>query len=105
MIIVTTDYIPGKNIIEVIGYMSAGTVRSKNLGKDIGAGLKGLAGGEIHSYTEMQEESRKIAVGRLVEKAEKEGANAIIGLRLTSSSIMSSASEMVAYGTAVKIED
>ena len=101
MIIVTTDNVPGKNIVEVIGYMSAGTVRSKNLGKDIGAGLKGLAG----SYTEMQEKSHKIAVGRLVEKAEKEGANAIIGLRLTSSSIMSSASEMVAYGTAVKIEE
>lgn len=105
MLIVTSDSIPGKNITEVIGYISASTVRSKNIGKDIGAGLKSLAGGEIHSYTEMQEESRKIAVGRLVEKAESMGANAIIGLRLTSSSIMSSASEMVAYGTAVKIDD
>ena len=105
MIIVTTDSIPGKNIIDVLGYVAEGTVRSKNLGKDIGAGLKSLAGGELHSYTEMQEESRKIAVGRLVEKAEKMGANAIIGLRLTSSSIMASASEIVAYGTAVIIED
>ena len=105
MIVVTTDLIPGKNIIEVLGYVAQGTVRSKNVGKDIGAGLKSLAGGEIHSYTEMQEESRKIAVGRLVEKAKDMGANAIVGLRLTSSSIMSGASEIVAYGTAVIIEE
>lgn len=89
MIIVTTDTIPGKNIVEVIGYLSVGTV----------------IGSEIHSYTKMQEESRKITAGRLIEKAQKEGANAIIGLRLTSSSIMSSTSGMVAYGTAVKIEE
>ena len=105
MIIVTSETIPNKNIVEVYGYIAEGTVRSKNLGKDIGAGLKSLAGGELHSYTEMQEESRKIAVGRLAEKAEKMGANAIIGIRLTSSSIMTSASEIVAYGTAVRIEE
>lgn len=105
MLIVTTDTIPGKNIIEVIGYVASGTVRSKNLGKDIGAGLKSLAGGELHSYTEMQNESRQIAVGRLVEKAKALNANAIVGLRLMSSSIMNSASEMVAYGTAVRIEE
>ncbi|MBC5996922.1 hypothetical protein EAI30_08105 [Romboutsia ilealis] len=105
MLIVTTDAIPGKNIIEVIGYVASGTVRSKNLGKDIGAGLKSLAGGELHSYTEMQNESRQIAIGRLVEQAEALNANAIVGLRLMSSSIMNSASEMVAYGTAVKIEE
>ena len=105
MLIVTTDAIPGNNIIEVIGYVASGTVRSKNLGKDIGAGLKSLAGGELHSYTEMQNESRQIAIGRLVEQAEALNANAIVGLRLMSSSIMNSASEMVAYGTAVKIEE
>ena len=105
MLIVTTDTIPGKNIIEVIGYVASGTVRSKNLGKDIGAGLKSLAGGELHSYTEMQNESRQIAVGRLVEQAKNLNANAIVGLRLMSSSIMNSASEMVAYGTAVRIEE
>lgn len=105
MLIVTPDAIPGKNIIEVIGYVASGTVRSKNLGKDIGAGLKSLAGGELHSYTEMQNESRQIAIGRLVEQAEALNANAIVGLRLMSSSIMNSASEMVAYGTAVKIEE
>lgn len=105
MIIATTENIQGKKITKVLGYTAAGTVRSKNLGKDIGAGFKSLAGGELHSYTEMQEESRQIAVGRLVEKAEAMGANAIVGLRLTSSSIMNSASEMVAYGTAVIVED
>ena len=105
MIIVTTDLIPGKNIVDVLGYVAAGTVRSKNVGKDIGASLKSLAGGELHSYTDMQEESRKIAVGRLIEKAEAMGANAVVGLRLTSSNIMASASEIVAYGTAVIIEE
>ena len=105
MIIVTTDSIPGKKIVEVLGYIAEGTVRSKNVGKDIGEAFKSLAGGELHNYTEMQEESRKVAVGRLIEKAESMGANAIIGLRLTSSSIMSTASEIVAYGTAVKIEE
>ena len=63
MIVVTTDLIPGKNIIEVLGYVAQGTVRSKNVGKDIGAGLKSLAGGELHSYTEMQEESRNCIKG------------------------------------------
>ena len=105
MIIVTTDSIPGKKVVNVLGYVSAGTVRSKHLGNDIGSAFKSLAGGELHSYTEMQEEARKIAIGRLIDKAKEMGANAIVGLRLTSSSIMSNASEMVAYGTAVYVED
>ncbi|MGL5314762.1 MAG: heavy metal-binding domain-containing protein [Peptostreptococcaceae bacterium] len=105
MLIVTTETIHGKNIVEVLGYVASGTVRSKNFGKDIGAGLKSLAGGELNAYTEMQNESRQIAVGRLVEQAKDMGANAIIGLRLMSSTVMSGASEMVAYGTAVIIEE
>lgn len=105
MLIVTTENIPGKNIVEVMGYIASGTVRSKNFGKDIGAGLKSLAGGELHSYTEMQNEARQIAVGRLVEQAEGMNANAIIGLRLMSSTILQGASEIVAYGTAVRIEE
>lgn len=105
MIIVTTDLIPGKNITKVIGYIAQNTVQSKNIGKDVSAGLKSLVGGELRSYTEMQEESRKIAIDRLSKKAEEMGANAIVGLRLASSNIMSSASEIIAYGTAVVIED
>ena len=105
MIITTINNVPGKEIKEVYGFVSASTVRTKNIGKDIGASFKTLVGGEIKAYQEMMEEARKIAIGRMVEKAEKMGANAIIGLRLTSSSIMTSASEIVAYGTAVRIEE
>ena len=71
MIIVTTENIPGKEIKEVFGFVSASTVRTKNIGKDIGAGFKTLVGGEIKAYQEMMEESRKIAIGRMVEKAEE----------------------------------
>lgn len=105
MIIVTTETIPDKEITKVFGYVAESTVMTKHLGKDICAAFKGLAGGEVLEMTKMQNESRQIAVGRVKEKAEKMGANAIIGLRLSSSSIMTNASEMIAYGTAVYVED
>ena len=105
MLIVTTETIPGKKITKVFGYVGESTVRTKNLGKDICSAFKSLAGGELREMTEMQNEARMIAVGRVSEKAEQMGANAIVGLRLASSSIMSNASEMVAYGTAVYVED
>ena len=103
MIITTTESIPGKEIKEVYGIVTASTVRSKNIGKDIGAGLKSLAGGEIKTYNEMMEEARKIAIGRMVEKAV--GANAVIGMRIGTSAVMAGASEVIAYGTAVLIEE
>lgn len=105
MIITTIDSVPGKEIKEVYGFVSASTVRTKNIGKDIGAGFKTLVGGEIKAYQEMMEEARKIAIGRMVEKAETMGANGIIGMRLSTSAIMSGASEVIAYGTAVLIEE
>ena len=105
MLIVTTESIPGKEIIEVKGLVKGSTIRSKNIGKDIGSAFKGLVGGELNGYNEMLTEARQIAIGRMVEDAEAKGANAIIGLRLMSSSVMSGAAEMVAYGTAVVIKD
>ena len=105
MLIVTTDTIVGKNIVEVLGYVNGQTVMSKNIGKDITSGLRSLAGGELVNYTKMQEESRQIAVDRMVKQAEEMGANAIVGLRFGGASIMQGASEMLAYGTAVRIED
>lgn len=105
MIIVTTETIPGKKITKVFGYVSQSTVRSKHIGKDISSALKSVVGGELEDMTAMQNESRQIAIGRTVEKAKELGANAIVGLRLTSSNIMSTASEMIAYGTAVYVED
>ena len=104
MIIVTTDQIPGKEIKEVVGVVSGGTVQSKNIGKDIGAGLKGLVGGEMKSYTAMMEEARDIAMKRLVEKASSAGANAIVGMRFMTSAIVQGAREVIAYGTAVVVE-
>ncbi|MBQ1769596.1 MAG: heavy metal-binding domain-containing protein [Turicibacter sp.] len=105
MLIVTTESIPGKEIIEVKGLVKGSTVRSKNIGKDIGSSFKNLVGGELNSYNEMLTEARQIAIGRMVEDAKAQGANAIVGLRLMSSSVMAGAAEMVAYGTAVVIND
>ncbi|MEE1237785.1 MAG: heavy metal-binding domain-containing protein, partial [Turicibacter sp.] len=100
MLIVTTESIPGKEIIDVKGLVKGSTVRSKNIGKDIGSSFKNLVGGELNSYNEMLTEARQIAIGRMVEDAKAQGANAIVGLRLMSSSVMAGAAEMVAYGTA-----
>ncbi len=105
MLIVTTDQIPGIEIIEVKGLVKGSTVRSKNIGRDIGASFKNLVGGELTGYNEMLTEARQIAIGRMVDDAKAQGANAIIGLRLMSSSVMAGAAEMVAYGTAVVIND
>lgn len=104
MIVVTTETIPGKEIVDVIGVVSGGTVQSKNIGKDIGAGLKGLVGGEMKSYTTMMEEARDIALKRLIDKAADSGANAVVSMRFMTSSIIQGASEVIAYGTAVVIE-
>ncbi len=105
MIITTINNVPGKEIKEVYGFVSASTVRTKNIGKDIGASFKTLVGGEIKAYQEMMEEARKIAIGRMVEKAEAMGANAVIGMQISTSAIMAGASEVIAYGTAVLIEE
>lgn len=105
MLIVTTDSIPGKEIIEVKGLVKGSTVRSKNIGKDIGASFKNLVGGELTGYNEMLIEARQIAMGRMADEAESLGANAVVGVRLMSSSVMAGAAEMVAYGTAVVIND
>ena len=104
MIVVTTEQIQGKEIKQVIGVMSGGTVQSKNIGKDIGAGLKGLVGGVMKSYSQMMEEARNVALQRLIDKASDAGANAIVGMRFMTSSIIQGASEVIAYGTAVVVE-
>ena len=105
MIITTIESVPGKEIKEIFGFVSASTVRTKNIGNDIGAVFKNMVGGEIKAYNEMMEEARKIAIGRMVEKAEAMGANAIIGMKIGTSAVMAGASEVIAYGTAVLIEE
>lgn len=104
MIIVTTDQVPGMEIKEWKGFVKGNTIQTKHLGKDIMASLKNLVGGEIADYTEMMSQARQVAIGRMVEDAEEKGANAIVGCRLQTSSVMNSASEVIAYGTAVIVE-
>lgn len=104
MIIVTTDEIPGKTITKTLGLVRGNTIRARHVGRDISAALRNLVGGEIKDYTKMMAESREQALDRMLEEAESLGANAIIGARFTTSMIMQSASEILAYGTAVIVE-
>ncbi len=104
MIITTIETIPGKTIKEILGVARGQIVRAKHVGSDIGAGLKGLVGGEIRGYTDMMEKARIEATKRMIEDAEKMGADAIVGMRYGSSTIMGGASEMLAYGTALKLK-
>lgn len=101
MIIVTIDHVPGRNY-EVLGVVKGNVVQSKNFGKDFMSAMKGLVGGEIADYTEMLAEARQIATGRMVKDAESLGADAIVGMRYASASVMQGAAEVIAYGTAVK---
>lgn len=105
MLVVTTETIPTKEIIEVKGYVKGSSIRSKHIGKDIGSAIKSLVGGELNSYNQMLDEAREIAINRMIEDARRKGANAIVGVRLMSSSVVSGAAEMVAYGTAVLVEE
>ena len=105
MIIATTDEIEGKRIEEVLGVVMANTVRAKHLGRDIMAGFRNIAGGEITEYTKLMAESREVAVQRMAERAESMGANAVVGARFMTAGIASGASEVLAYGTAVRVSD
>jgi len=103
MFLVNTPTIEGKKIKEVLGLVRGNTVHAKHLGKDIGAGLKTLIGGEIKAYTEMLTNARDDATGRMVDEAEKLGADAVVNVRYTTSQTMQGAAEILAYGTAVKL--
>ncbi|MDH5695453.1 MAG: YbjQ family protein [Dehalococcoidia bacterium] len=104
MIITTSAQIEGKTIIKTIGLVNGSTIRARHLGKDIMAGLRGMVGGEITEYTKMMAEAREEAIQRMVEDAEKKGANAIVSMRFTTSMIMQNASEILAYGTGVVLK-
>lgn len=104
MIIVTTERIENYEVVEVLGPVFGLTVRARGLGKDIMASFKGLLGGEINQYTEMLEDARKQAMDRMVQNATYMGANAIVMMRFDSGEIGQNMSEIVAYGTAVKVK-
>jgi len=101
MLLLNIDYIPGKEI-EALGIVRGTVVQSKSFGKDFMAGMKTLVGGEIESYSQLLNEARQIATKRMVDQAEELGADAVVNIRYTSASIMQSAAEITAYGTAVK---
>lgn len=103
-IVSTLEYVPGYRVKRVLGVVSGSVVRARNIGRDIVAALRNIAGGEIVEYTELLAGSRDDALKRMVEKAKAVGANAVIGVRLATSNIMSGAAEVVAYGTAVILE-
>ncbi len=103
MILVNTDFISGKELI-TLGLVKGGTIQSKNIGKDILQAFKSLVGGELVAYTEMMNEARALATKRMVEEAEKLGADGIVNIRYASSAIMQNAAEVIAYGTAVSFK-
>ena len=104
MIITTTETIFGKKVVKTLGLVKGNTIRARHLGRDIVAGFRNIIGGEITEYTKMLAESREQALDRMQEEAKKLGANAIVGMRFITASIMGGAAELLAYGTAVVVE-
>lgn len=104
MINTTTDFIPGKEVVEILGVARGSTVRARNIGRDIFASFKNIIGGEIDEYTKLQAFAREEAMHRMNQDAERLGADAIINIRLTTAMIMQGTAEILAYGTAVKLK-
>jgi uncharacterized protein YbjQ (UPF0145 family) len=103
MILTTTDTVEGRAIAQTIGLVKGSTIRARHVGKDIVAGLRGVVGGEITEYTKMMAEAREEALSRMLQDAEAQGADAVVGMRFGTSMVMSSAAEVIAYGTGVKL--
>ncbi|MFH1631622.1 MAG: YbjQ family protein [bacterium] len=104
MMLTTTETVPGREIKEILGIAKGNTIRAKHVGKDIIAGLRTIVGGEIKEYVEAMNEAREQALHRLIEQAESMGADAVVGLRFTTSQVMTGAAELLVYGTAVKFK-
>tara|TARA_R110002049_G_scaffold225521_1_gene397442 strand:+ start:60167 stop:60481 length:315 start_codon:yes stop_codon:yes gene_type:complete len=104
MILTNIEEVPGRKILEHYGLVQGNTIRAKHVGKDILAGIKNIFGGELAAYTELLSESRKEATNRMIQQAEAMGANAIINVRYSTSSVAQGAAELYAYGTAVRVE-
>ena len=105
MILTTTDTIQGKRIVSTIGVVRGNTIRARHLGRDILATLRNIVGGEIQEYTKLMAESREQALDRMRDEATRLGANAVVGLRFTTSFVSQAAAELLAFGTAVVVED
>jgi len=105
MIVTSCENIAGKKVVRTIGLVRGNTIRARHVGRDIGAMLRGIVGGEIKEYTKLMAESREQAYDRMIADAESQGANAIIMTRYSTSAVMSGAAELLAYGTAVVVEE
>lgn len=105
MIVTTTDEISGKRIVRTLGIVRGNTIRARHLGRDVMAGLRNIVGGEVSEYTKLLAEAREQALDRMVEEARSLGGNAVVEVRFSTSEVMSGAAELLAYGTAVVIED
>lgn len=103
MIVVNIETVPGHRIVELRGLVQGNTIRAKHLGRDIGASLKNLVGGELRAYTELMTEARREALERMIEQARQLDANAVVNVRFTTTSVASGAAELYAYGTAVVV--
>ena len=104
MLVTTTDFVPNKEITEILGVARGSTVRARNVGRDITAWFKNIVGGELAEYTKLQADSREQALQRMVEDAEALSADAVINVRLTTSMVTQGAAEILAYGSAVKLK-
>jgi len=104
MLMTNLESVPGRTIVSHLGLVQGSTVRAKNVGRDIMAGLKNLVGGELQGYTELLQEARQEAMDRLAEQASALGASAVLNVRFTTSSVAQGAAELLAYGTAVKLD-
>jgi len=104
MIITTADRVEGRGIVKTVGLVRGNTIRARHVGRDIRAAVKSVVGGEITDYTHMMTEAREQAIQRMVEDAEKKGANAVVSMRFSTSMIMQNAAEVLAYGTGVVLE-
>lgn len=104
LIVTNLETVPGRDIVEHLGIVQGNTVRAKHVGRDIMAGLKNIVGGELRGYTELLDDARKEAMSRMVEQARERGANAVVNIRFSTSSVTAGASELYCYGTAVLVE-
>jgi uncharacterized protein YbjQ (UPF0145 family) len=105
MIVTTTEDLPGRRVVRILGLVRGNTIRARHLGRDIQAVIRNVTGGEIREYTKMLAESREQALDRMTEEAEALGANAVVGVRFTTSMVMSGAAEIMCYGTAIRYEE
>jgi len=105
MILTTGEMVAGKKVVKTLGLVRGNTVRARHIGKDIGAAFRNIVGGEVKEYTKLIAESREQSIDRMIEEAKGLGGNAIIQIRFTTSEIMKGAAELLAYGTAVIVED